>query len=408
MRKDLDEGMDLLRLENYILPCIQDFEAFLKYIGEERPVLSPKRGVLGKKHSFNLNSRLNYKRDVSAPYYQQDHYFIIDLMFSLAINSRLVIVVNDEKGKSYFDKTVRAESFMKLNNFEKYVFLLESYWSRYDFDLKVPKWWGMKSLYNLLIVIGNGKPNERISKNFITDILFGKVVFFLHHLNYFGLCSLELIDGAKNRYDYLVEAVVPNEFGVMICRQLIEKAMIFWNTEDTNVLMDHTGVKKTKNVDKGLFFIIAKVFPGNIVQKTIEDEVQIDNKGVYTFKVSLCKTIWRKIRMSHKSDFEDLHLAIQEAFNFDNDHLYEFYIGGNRRTANIIYTGHPYGGIEDDVSMDEANLYKGQKIKYIFDFGDMWEFDIIVIDIDKNVPIPIKPEIIESKGEAPEQYPSWE
>jgi hypothetical protein len=158
----------------------------------------------------------------------------------------------------------------------------------------------------------------------------------------------------KDRYQDSVKTVIPNEFGIMVCRQLLDKS------------------------------------------------------GIYTFKVSLSKTIWRKISMSHKNTFEDLHIAIQEAFDFDNDHLYEFYIGGSRQTAKLTYTGDPYEGVENDVTMGEADIYKGQKIKYLFDFGDQWEFDIIVTDIDKNTPIPMKPEIIESKGKAPEQYPSWE
>jgi hypothetical protein len=112
--------------------------------------------------------------------------------------------------------------------------------------------------------------------------------------------------------------------------------------------------------------------------------------------------------MSHKNTFEDLHLAIQDAFNFDNDHLYEIYIGGSRQTAKITYTGDPYKGVENDVTMGEVDIYKGQKIKYIFNFRNQWEFDIIVTDIDKNAPIPMKPEIIGSKGKAPEQYPTWE
>jgi hypothetical protein len=53
-------------------------------------------------------------------------------------------------------------------------------------------------------------------------------------------------------------------------------------------------------------------------------------------------------------------------------------------------------------------LYKGQKIYYLFDFGDMWEFELNLIKIDKNLPLPLRPIIIEEKGEAPLQYPIWE
>jgi len=49
-------------------------------------------------------------------------------------------------------------------------------------------------------------------------------------------------------------------------------------------------------------------------------------------------------------------------------------------------------------------LYKGQKILYLFDFGDEWKFNVELIEIDNKAPLPLKPMIIESKGEAPEQY----
>lgn len=74
--------------------------------------------------------------------------------------------------------------------------------------------------------------------------------------------------------------------------------------------------------------------------------------------MNLSKSVWIKIRTSYKNTFEELHLAIQEDFNFDNDHLYEFYIGRNKRTA-IIYTGNPYSEIEDYITIGEVTIYKG-------------------------------------------------
>ena len=400
----------LIELDKYISPLLQDFEAFIKYIEEEKPTLSPRLGVLGKNDSFKLNSALNYRKSVTAPNYLQEYYLIIDLMFSLAIESRLLLVVNDVKGKAFLSMSPRIESFFKLNNFEKYVFLLETYWSKYVFDEKFNTWIGVLELYSLLKLIASGKNGECILKEVNTHKLYAGSASFLHHLHYFGLCRLELIEGAKGKYEDTVKAVIPTDLGIIICIQLLNEGMSFWNIEDSRLFLEFCGIKIKNNNKQKLFPIIADTFPDNIVQQTIEDEVEtvIDRSGVYTFKVNLSKSIWRKIRMSYENTFEELHLAIQEAFNFDNDHLYEFYIGGNRRTAKMIFTGNPYSGIEDDIAIGEAAIYKGQKIKYIFDFGDYWEFDIIVTNIDKNIPIPVKPEIIESKGEAPEQYPEWE
>ena len=53
-------------------------------------------------------------------------------------------------------------------------------------------------------------------------------------------------------------------------------------------------------------------------------------------------------------------------------------------------------------------LERGQRFLYLFDFGDEWKFNVRVEEIlDSDVP-PIRPLVIGSKGEAPEQYPDYE
>lgn len=50
----------------------------------------------------------------------------------------------------------------------------------------------------------------------------------------------------------------------------------------------------------------------------------------YTFHVSLPGTgrAWRKIEMSADQTLEDLHFAIQDAYEWDTDHLYSFFMSG--------------------------------------------------------------------------------
>lgn len=400
-----DIKMDLCTFEERILPLVQDFNTFMKYIEEEKPVLSAKRGVLGKNDSFKLNSKLNFNKAVTAPKYNQDQYFIIDLIFSLAVDSGLYVVAYDEKEKLNLIKTEKAGLFFELNNFEKYVFIIENYWSKYDFAERYPRLSGVVALCNIIASIAEGNLEEPILKEENTQIVFSTAASFLRHLSYFGLCSLELIEGVKSKYEDSVKAVIPTELGTIICKKLLNEGFTFWNIEVAELLIEHLGIKRG---NKSLFSVLKDIFPDNIVQRTIENEAQIDRSGVYTFKVSLSKTLWRKIIMSHKNTFQDLHLAIQKAFDFDNGHLYEFYIGGNIRTAKITYAGDPYEGIVDDIPIGRASLYKGQQIKYLFDFGDQWNFDIIVTDIDKSVILPIQPEVIESKGRSPQQYQQWD
>jgi len=47
-------------------------------------------------------------------------------------------------------------------------------------------------------------------------------------------------------------------------------------------------------------------------------------ESTYLFKVSLRKGIWREIKMAAKHTLHKMHLAIQQAFEFGDDHLYNF------------------------------------------------------------------------------------
>ena len=50
----------------------------------------------------------------------------------------------------------------------------------------------------------------------------------------------------------------------------------------------------------------------------------------YTFHVSLPDhgRIWRKLELPAEANLENLHLAIQSAYDFDADHLYSFFMSG--------------------------------------------------------------------------------
>jgi hypothetical protein len=119
----------------------------------------------------------------------------------------------------------------------------------------------------------------------------------------------------------------------------------------------------------------------------------------------LDKTIWRKIKISHKHSLNALHLAIQEAFDFDDDHLYSFFMDGKRYSKNAYNS--PYcneGPYADEAIIGELGLYIGQKILYLFDYGDSWEFQVQLLGIDEKEFMLNDPQIIEAKGEAPSQY----
>jgi hypothetical protein len=211
----------------------------------------------------------------------------------------------------------------------------------------------------------------------------------------------------------------------------------------------------------------------------------------YTFHVSLpgFGRVWRKIEMQSDKTLEDLHWAIQDAFEFDGDHLYSFFMSGrawdqkteyclpegadpwgfhlsdaddeedaqesepaaapteeNAETPNLwgltledikkMAADLAQGNVQLDslqaqvfpllqqlleeeeafaeprdvrrVTLEELNLKSKQQFLYLFDYGDEWRFNVRVHAINPNAPEGDYPRIVESVGEAPEQYPSWD
>ncbi len=130
--------------------------------------------------------------------------------------------------------------------------------------------------------------------------------------------------------------------------------------------------------------------------------------GIYQFKVSLGR-VWRRILISSDSTLEPLVDTILNAFNFDKDHLYQF-ICKNRLGQEFYINDRfleepPY---TDNFLVKELPLQIGDTMISLFDFGDNWQFSVLLEGInppDKELTIPI---IEESKGKAPMQYEDWD
>jgi hypothetical protein len=137
----------------------------------------------------------------------------------------------------------------------------------------------------------------------------------------------------------------------------------------------------------------------------------------YRVKVSLQwdPHIWRIVEILDNQSLEDLHYAIQDAFGWDDDHLYAFFLSG-RAWDRLTEVPRPFeeqmeSPTADEVTLADAELRPGQKLLYIFDFGDELTHQIQVLDVFP-APAPHEtrtfPRIVESHGEAPPQYPTWD
>jgi hypothetical protein len=119
----------------------------------------------------------------------------------------------------------------------------------------------------------------------------------------------------------------------------------------------------------------------------------------YTFHVSLpgFGRLWRKIEMEAGQTLEDLHDAIQDAFDFDRDHLYSFFMSGRAwddSTEHSLPEGvDPYGFGLDAFDEEQEGEDQAQ---------EAWTPPVEI------TPEGAYPRIVQSVGEAPEQYGVWD
>lgn len=98
--------------------------------------------------------------------------------------------------------------------------------------------------------------------------------------------------------------------------------------------------------------------------------------------------MWRELIIPADFNFTQLHYAIQAVTGFDNSHLWMF----QRQAYNPdLQIGIPmddddYGLEEMTHDADETDITcflakKGDKLEYVYDFGDDWIFTVSVIDV---------------------------
>ena len=139
---------------------------------------------------------------------------------------------------------------------------------------------------------------------------------------------------------------------------------------------------------------------------------------IYTITIDLefglyAKAPWKRvIEIAETTDLYDLHLYIQETLNFDNDHLFEFFVGRHSRNRRRVFGDEDEFAFEEreglDTPLNEIYPLKGMKLFYHFDFGDSWMFRISKDRKKKQVEKELEyPRVIKSVGENPEQYPQY-
>lgn len=119
----------------------------------------------------------------------------------------------------------------------------------------------------------------------------------------------------------------------------------------------------------------------------------------------------RTIEIRGDQSLELLHDAIFRAFDREDQHMYEFQIGGKgpndpkaKRYGLTIYQDAELEGDVGQTAIDDLKLKKDEAFGYWFDFGDDWWHQINVVSIENKSPRGRYPRITNRIGKSPPQY----
>ena len=137
------------------------------------------------------------------------------------------------------------------------------------------------------------------------------------------------------------------------------------------------------------------------------------NSGVNLFKFRVIidteQDVFRDIEIETKSNFDSLHKAVLDAFDFEQGEMASFYLSDEEWSKGLEISLMDMGGVdEDSLSMSTTILSDmvmkpGDKILYVYDFMRMWIFYIELVEVKKDKPSTIYPRVALAFGDAPSQ-----
>ena len=136
------------------------------------------------------------------------------------------------------------------------------------------------------------------------------------------------------------------------------------------------------------------------------------------------KGVRRTIAVRAGQTLAVLHDALGVAFDWDDDHLYAFWLGGKFRARDateyvhpLAFELNPFAGSDLPMEaprresaegrLDRLGLIRGRRIAYVFDVGDEWRVRLTLREVVADDGAAYR-RILESVGDAPPQYRDYQ
>ena len=371
----------------------KEYKSFLDYLELNEVNVSKRTGNIGKKDCLALNRLFNIVQEkYQSQGRSQDYYTVIDFFYFFSVRAG-ILQVTSKKGKGLtIKKSQRYQLFSQMSAMEQYILMMVVWLGEYQEALGDTYLAFRRSI--VFELMEGAKGEEALLEPLRVPEPWG--CYYIPEIRLFALFQLIRIEWLEENEEekenkFRIKALYQTAEG-HAWRELLKKQdEEFWYTLDVSTVLP-----VIKNITKDDFV--------NIEEKLMEFWEYPVETGLHTieFEIVVGSCI-RKITMGDQFTLEDLHYLIQKSVNFDMDHLYYFQIGsGTSRRRYFAPECEDEVWQADAVSLAELLPYEGMQFEYLFDFGDMWQFQITVERILTNHTQECG--ISKIKGQDPEQY----
>ena len=369
---------------------IENINRVIKYIQTNKVLASKAKWHFAIKQIQDINSILVKPYEIISTRPQQKTYPNINgLYLILRAMGILTFAVSKKEIVMGIDGEL-LKNWQNLNETEQYFALLEIWLIRAS-QRTIIDGGGYEELAVASLYRFFRKNNFITQKEFIASLRYSPEYHNLALFEMFGFVDIKTSKPIeKNRWNII-------DVKVTSLIQMIYP-LIISNDETLTQLMFH---RPKRGYYKEIFQPYFKDL--NNTLKYPKNEIR---EGTFVLKITLWKA-YRTVEVPSDIDFEELAQLILHLFNFDNDHLFEFVFTnrfGEKKAVKSYHTTQDKNDFDaGEFYLKNLPLRELESFTFIFDFGDWWEFDILIEKFFEGKKIE-KVEIIKSHGEAPTQY----
>lgn len=406
---------------------VDDFEHFLRYLDRKPKLPLTAGGDLKAADLWAINEQVYYR----APHYvtprsRLAEYPLLGFLFQIVTASRLYVIVYD-KTPVLLANAARLDTYLTLTQEEKYIFLLETAWCYVDWGMLDGDgrsghganwfWAGLEKLTQLPVGTSIKLSEDWAKRGHERTILTSSTSSAYILAGYwFGWYEIdELTRPKRDKYSLAIEQATLTEWGKQCLPWLLqERPFRQWNKHATFYFFFSEAVASDVASEEAI-----DINTFTDLFRTLFDESDLLSlypinpnppTGTYLIRTELPRhKVSRTIAIPAVYTLDDLHGMIQQAFGFDDDHLYGFYFNlrdpyrGEQYYDPRFEEGYAEGFPADETNIASLNLYEGQRFLYKFDFGAGWQFTLTVTGHVPGDDAQVAT-IIEQVGASPKQY----